>query len=126
MDVRFCVIHITDKKEVDGMSAAVDVVKNGSEDIGVAGMELGGGDGGCTNVDNKGRKKGNLHGPNPKKVKKNLQDKDRPRCQFFLKEKDRFCRLNPLKSNIFCGEHIEKDKVIAGKKRIPCPYNPNQ
>ncbi|PVU96350.1 hypothetical protein BB561_001241 [Smittium simulii] len=73
----------------------------------------------------------------PKKNKR----KEKPlmdfHCQFFVKHKNRFCRLIPKVGNPFCGEHaIQSAKTsesesstqascqTANKKvRVPCPYD---
>eukprot|EP00058_Branchiostoma_floridae_P020508 XP_002605998.1 hypothetical protein BRAFLDRAFT_285163 [Branchiostoma floridae] len=50
------------------------------------------------------------------------------RCAFFLKRKQRFCKLIPGPGKKFCGEHANfapEDETGAGRKRVNCPLDPN-
>lgn len=51
------------------------------------------------------------------------------RCGFFVKRKQRYCKMLPAKGNTYCAEHMsyaeQQDTSIAKKrKRIPCPLDP--
>ncbi|XP_078576021.1 tRNA:m(4)X modification enzyme TRM13 homolog [Branchiostoma floridae x Branchiostoma japonicum] len=53
---------------------------------------------------------------------------DQERCAFFLKRKQRFCKLVPGPGKKFCGEHANfapEDETGAGRKRVNCPLEPN-
>ncbi|XP_078656969.1 tRNA:m(4)X modification enzyme TRM13 homolog [Branchiostoma floridae x Branchiostoma belcheri] len=50
------------------------------------------------------------------------------RCAFFLKRKQRFCKLVPGPGKKFCGEHANfasENEIVAGRKRVNCPLDPN-
>ncbi|XP_066298563.1 tRNA:m(4)X modification enzyme TRM13 homolog [Branchiostoma lanceolatum] len=50
------------------------------------------------------------------------------RCAFFLKRKQRFCKLVPGPGKKFCGEHANfapEDETGGGRKRVNCPLDPN-
>jgi len=49
------------------------------------------------------------------------------RCGFFVKRKQRFCKMIPGKGNKFCAEHLCEDKDMKEsdkRKRINCPLDP--
>lgn len=49
------------------------------------------------------------------------------RCGFFVKRKQRYCKMLPSKGNMFCAEHFseEKDEVMKNqqRERIVCPLD---
>ncbi|XP_031563775.1 tRNA:m(4)X modification enzyme TRM13 homolog [Actinia tenebrosa] len=48
------------------------------------------------------------------------------RCAFFMKRKNRFCKMIVGKGKKYCGEHSHlggEDKA-SGRTRIPCPLDP--
>ncbi|KAI8510160.1 tRNA:m(4)X modification enzyme TRM13 [Branchiostoma belcheri] len=50
------------------------------------------------------------------------------RCAFFLKRKQRFCKLVPGPGKKYCGEHANfapENEIGAGRKRVNCPLDPN-
>lgn len=48
------------------------------------------------------------------------------RCGFFVKRKQRYCKMIPGKGNTFCAEHLceNKDENSVNRKRINCPLDP--
>ncbi|XP_028398915.1 tRNA:m(4)X modification enzyme TRM13 homolog [Dendronephthya gigantea] len=47
-------------------------------------------------------------------------------CAFFLKRKNRYCKMIPGKRNKYCGEHsylAQDNQGIPARKRIPCPLD---
>jgi tRNA:m4X modification enzyme len=57
------------------------------------------------------------------------------RCHFFVARKRRFCKLERVSGQDFCGEHFRpsSDPVIEGdengtakRRRIVCPLDPKQ
>ncbi|XP_046839143.1 tRNA:m(4)X modification enzyme TRM13 homolog [Xenia sp. Carnegie-2017] len=51
------------------------------------------------------------------------------KCSFFLKRKNRYCKMIPGKGKKFCGEHsyleLGQNEVSAKRKRINCPLDEN-
>lgn len=43
-------------------------------------------------------------------------------CQYWVKKKNRFCKMTVKNGNKFCGEHSIADET-AGDRRIPCPLD---
>ncbi|XP_057300356.1 tRNA:m(4)X modification enzyme TRM13 homolog [Hydractinia symbiolongicarpus] len=49
------------------------------------------------------------------------------RCGFFVKRKQRYCKMLPAKGNRYCAEHLSQDKQQdenRKRKRIDCPLDP--
>jgi len=48
------------------------------------------------------------------------------RCGFFVKRKQRYCKMLPGKGNQYCAEHLSEDTDGGdrSKKRIHCPLDP--
>ncbi|XP_074641305.1 tRNA:m(4)X modification enzyme TRM13 homolog [Tubulanus polymorphus] len=45
-------------------------------------------------------------------------------CAFYIKKKNRNCRVIPCKGSIYCAEHIGPNQDCLGRKRLPCPLDP--
>jgi len=59
--------------------------------------------------------------------KNNIKPAKDGRCGFFVKRKQRFCKMLPAKGDNYCAEHLCEDKEKNGtdeKKRVPCPVDP--
>ena len=56
-----------------------------------------------------------------------LENSPAVRCQYYLSQKKRLCRMMPISNTGFCGVHLAlSDAVVHIEyKRIPCPYDPN-
>ena len=50
------------------------------------------------------------------------------RCGFFVKRKQRYCKMLPAKGNKYCAEHLSEDteENSLKRKRINCPLDPKQ
>ena len=51
------------------------------------------------------------------------------RCGFFVKRKQRYCKMLPAKGNKYCAEHLSEeteDNDGIKRKRINCPLDPKQ
>jgi len=48
------------------------------------------------------------------------------RCGYFVKRKQRYCKMKPTKGTTFCAEHGQHDEKNENelRKRIPCPLDP--
>ncbi|XP_066932241.1 tRNA:m(4)X modification enzyme TRM13 homolog [Clytia hemisphaerica] len=60
-------------------------------------------------------------------AKNNIKPPVEGRCGFFVKRKQRYCKMKPTKGNQFCAEHAQFDKEQdegEKRKRIPCPLDP--
>ncbi|KAI4477690.1 hypothetical protein M0804_012518 [Polistes exclamans] len=58
-------------------------------------------------------------------------EEEESRCMYFVKRKNRYCRMTVKKGNKFCGEHQQDSfnsndiEIIENcKKRIQCPLDP--
>lgn len=54
-------------------------------------------------------------------------------CMYFVKRKNRYCRMTVKRGNKFCGEHQQDslnsndiDSTEKSDKRIRCPLDPTQ
>jgi tRNA:m4X modification enzyme len=47
---------------------------------------------------------------------------DPSKCSFYVPSKRRFCKANSLGEGKYCPMHVEEHN---GRKRVPCPLNPN-
>lgn len=59
--------------------------------------------------------------------------KDWSKCKFWLKKKQRFCKLQKIsEAQPWCGEHLPVNSVLASgdekseRLRVPCPIDPTQ
>lgn len=43
-------------------------------------------------------------------------------CQFWVKRKQRFCKMEASKDKFFCGEHANLEKEVL-ENRILCPLD---
>ncbi|XP_043485386.1 tRNA:m(4)X modification enzyme TRM13 homolog [Polistes fuscatus] len=58
-------------------------------------------------------------------------EEEESRCMYFVKRKNRYCRMTVKKGNKYCGEHQQDSfnsndiEIIENcKKRIQCPLDP--
>lgn len=59
-------------------------------------------------------------------AKNNIKPPVEGRCGFFVKRKQRYCKMKPTKGTTFCAEHAQHDGQNKSdvRKRIPCPLDP--
>ena len=68
---------------------------------------------------------------NNKRVKKDAAPPFPPTegaCHFYIRKKNRYCKMVPARDQRFCGEHIMSENIqeVPSKKvRIPCPIDPS-
>ncbi|KAJ3091416.1 tRNA:m(4)X modification enzyme TRM13 [Quaeritorhiza haematococci] len=68
--------------------------------------------------------------PVPKRGKKRRREEDpipppqEGHCHFYVKRKQRYCRLDVKKGRSYCGEHAVFDEKGV-EERVPCPYDGN-
>eukprot|EP00033_Pygsuia_biforma_P004810 GCRY01005274.1.p1 GENE.GCRY01005274.1~~GCRY01005274.1.p1 ORF type:complete len:313 (-),score=37.66 GCRY01005274.1:220-1158(-) len=49
----------------------------------------------------------------------------REKCCYFIEKKNRFCNFPKWRNFHFCALHVPNVERNDGRKRIPCPLNPN-
>ena len=60
-------------------------------------------------------------------VTEEIQKSPTLRCQYYLSQKKRMCRMLPIPGTQFCGLHLAltDGDIHVDYKRVPCPYDPN-
>ena len=54
--------------------------------------------------------------------KNNIRDPVKGRCGFFVKRKQRYCKMLPAKGNTHCAEHLQFDTGTKVLNTVSCFY----